>query len=491
MLASNMTYICQCSDTDLRLLLQMVPSATEPAQLLPAGPPLASALDGDAFAASILIEPGPVEAPEPTAEPSHLAPVASQPEQQQAAPDLQPVEAPSEDPMAGRGPPGNALTVEVAAAAEPELASDQPELPARSPSEQPAGSPDCPPAEPGTIERQGDLGQEDQPPAGVSHLDPQLAAEPDTRLGEGLMQPASPPSAPPSPPLASAPAADAIPGSAVDVSAAVPTGPPAEVLELLSGEVAGSADGDPPKASVSLLPAEAEVTVNDRTWQGADAVAEIEVDARSSAKANAGSIVSEQVSAVATLPIAVSEAQTRQPPRALNAEPLSAEHAEPLGAGPVAVKDAAALPIIAEHSQAAGQGGGAVLPRIARDGGHSPAVEIEASASLPDDRHSNAPGIYISTWLQPPVDISQYVQTLLKQCDVHNQHEPASLLSTPVSLCAVMAASSDPAVGPHPDVRQSVVLDNAGAAQPPDTVPVDGDGPSGVPALPDLNDQPT
>ena len=141
-------FLPQCA---ARSGLQAAPSAAEPAQLLPAGPPLAPASDGDAFAASILVEPGPADASEPSAEPLQSQPGLAQNRQQPAVPGLEPQKAPSDEPMVNHGPLEQATRVD-AAAVEPELAPGQPQLLARSPSEQPAGSPDRPAAELSTVE---------------------------------------------------------------------------------------------------------------------------------------------------------------------------------------------------------------------------------------------------------------------------------------------------------------------------------------------------
>jgi len=354
------------------------------AQRLPAQGPLASGSDGDAFAASILVEPGAEEAQQAPAQhsPPWRPAEAAQSSLPAAAPSPEPVDAASDEPVAGRGPGGQPPAVD-AAPAQPAFAADEPIIPVRPPMEPPGGDREVPPSQPDAVEPDAHLGQPEATTLEASYPSPTAAAEPDFPPAAGLEQPLSSQSAP-APPPESNPAADTTPDSALDASVAHPSNMLDRHEEQPSGEPAMLVQDEPSQTPLPDAPASREAVPADDHESRPKANADVSVSAGagSNAKADDGCIGDAAAASVSAAPRADRDANRKQVGRAADPEPLFAEGTQPADMGPAAVEHDA-LPDSADAPDAANQGGGTVPAEPARPGDHGPHAMAEPNSQPP------------------------------------------------------------------------------------------------------------
>ena len=365
------------------VLLQAAPSLANPAQQSPAQGPLASGCDGDAFAASILVEPEAAEAQQAPARhsPSQRPADAAQSVQPAAAPGPEPMDAASDEPVVDRGPAEQPLTVD-AAPVQPASAAGEPIVPARPPVELPAGDRALAPSEPDAVEPGAHFGQAEAVAAEVSHPSPTTAAEPDLPPAHGLEQPLSAQPAPPQPPEPDTAAGVAQDG-AVDARVPFPREMPDTQAERPGGEPAMPAQA---WTSSPDIPATVEaVPAGDREAQpDADVIVSVGVEASSTANAEDGCTGDAATGSISAAPRADEAADLQQPCRAVDAEPLPAEGTQAAGMGP-AVSGHGPLPTSAGAPEAAEQGGGTVPAEPARPGDHVSHAMIEAASTAEAD----------------------------------------------------------------------------------------------------------
>jgi len=354
---------CMALLTARLLLLQAAPSVTNPAQHPPAQGPLASGSDGDAFAASILVEPGVEDTQQPPAQhsPSQRPADAAQSDQPAAVPSPEPMDAASDEPVAGRGPEGQSPVVPLDGAAVPPCSASEPSLPGRSPVEPAAEHRELPPLEPDVVEPDARLDQAEAVTAEASYPSPTTAAEADYSPGNGSEQPLGSQSAP-APHPDSHLAAHGAPVSGADASVAVQPDMPNSQVERLSDEPAMLAQYEPPpgpslpevQAAVEPVPADDHGARPD-----ADAVVSVGVGVGSTTKADDDRTGDAAAGGVSAAHRADENASLQEPDSAAHAELLPAEGTWPAGVDP-AVGGHGALPASAGAPEGAEQGGGIV-----------------------------------------------------------------------------------------------------------------------------------
>ena len=357
----------------------MAASMANAAQQSPGQGPLAAGLDGDAFAASLLVEPGPADQVAP-AEPSQDPAEAARSAEPAAAPGPQPVDTASDELVAGLDAAEQPPMVDVEAVP-PAFASGELNLPAQAPEETPAGDRrGLPQPETDAVEPSAEVGQREATPAAASSPGPAAAAEPDSPPAHDMEQPADPQSAPLQ--AQSDVELDVTPDSAVDVNLAAPPEMPDAEVDRPSGEPAALAQDEPPETSLPE-PAEAAPAGDHEAWHDADAVVSVGVQPGSTAEADDG-----RSGDAAAAPIA-DEMDIQQPGRPADPEPPLAEGAQPAGADPAAAEQGA-LPDSAGGSEAAEEGASMVPSEPTRHDDHFQQTIVEAPIAADPDRQAAA-----------------------------------------------------------------------------------------------------
>ena len=465
----------------------------------PAQGPLASGSDADAFAASILVEPGAAEAQEPPAELSQPPADAAESGQPAASPGPQPTGAGPDEPVTGRGAAEEPAVVDTAVM-RPASLPDEPAVPHPAPAAEPAAgdreSP--PPSEPDAAESEARLGQPGAVTAEASHRTSTTAAEPDPPPAPGLEQPPDPESVPSSPPHANL--ALGIPlDIAEDAQVEVPPEMAERQAEWWSGEPAMSQE-EPPTRMALPEPLAAAEAVPDRdreAWHDHDAVVPVGVEAGSIAGADVDRGDDAAAGSATPAPLADGEANLQHPGHAADADPLPAEErAQPAGADPAAV-DHVAVPDSAGGPEAAEQGGGTATPETAPAADHVPHATNEAANTAEPDSHPPAAAggsVFCMRGAccltpQPCADsMPTHSHTLHGAATAHPSQ--VQLLLCADQVAAYQAATVDPAAAPHSSVSKPVTAYEDAMLQPADASQTDGQLAGDQQLLPDLNFQP-